>query len=145
MEAEVEAGVKSLQAKSAVGRDGVSVPELRKVPVPVLTLIFNNWFAYCTVPRELQLARTAFIPKKAKPEGPSDYRPITVSPVLYRLFAQLLLARLSRRNHFHKYQAGFSEGNSTSTNLLLLQALMRAMKMKRRPLFAASLDCKEGF
>lgn len=80
---EVETALKSLQTKLAVGPDGVSVPELRKVHAAILTLILNNWIGFSTIPLEMRVARTVFIPKRENLTGPGDYCPVTISPILY--------------------------------------------------------------
>ncbi|KAL1443853.1 hypothetical protein MTO96_045794 [Rhipicephalus appendiculatus] len=57
----------------------------------------------------------------------------------------MLLNRLTEHNSFHKYQAGFQDDKSTSSNILVLQALMRTLKKRRRPFYALSLDVKKAF
>lgn len=144
-EAEVAVAIRLLAAKSAPGPDNVSVTELLKIPPSILTHIFNNWLAFGLVPLEMKQSRTVFIPKKANPQGPGDFRPISVSPVLFRLFTKLLLCRLSASNSFHKFQSGFADDRSTSSNLLVLQGIMRTMKLKHKPFFCISLDLRKAF
>lgn len=56
-----------------------------------------------------------------------------------------LLRRLSETNEFHKYQSGFSDDRSTSSNLVILQALMRMAKRSSKPFFEISLDLRKAF
>lgn len=144
-EGEVMASIRLLSSKSSSGPDNVPTSELLKIPPSILTHIFNNWIAFGLIPIEMKQSRTVFIPKKSNPGGPGDYRPISVSPVLFRLFSKLLLCRLSATNHFHKYQSGFAEDCSTSSNLLVLQGIMRTLKLRHKPFFAVSLDLRKAF
>lgn len=80
----------------------------------------------------------------SNPSGPGDFCPITVSPVLLHLFSKLVLSHLAEGNTSHKFQSGFSDDRSTSSNILILQALMRLTKKSQRPLFAVSLDLRKA-
>ncbi|KAH9364377.1 hypothetical protein HPB48_000330 [Haemaphysalis longicornis] len=92
---EVEHALKSLDDRAAPGPDGVTVKELKKISLQALTLIMNNWWSYAVIPLELKQSNTVFIPKCPKPDGPGDFRPLTISPVIVRLFSKLILRRLS--------------------------------------------------
>lgn len=144
-EGEVAVAIRLLATKSAPGPDNISVSELLKIPPSILQHIFINWVAFGLVPLKMKQSRTVFIPKKANPQGPGDFRPISVSAVLFCLFTKLLPCRLSASNHFHKFQSGFADDRSTSANLLVLQAIMCTMKLERELFFCISLDSRKAF
>lgn len=125
--AEVERVPKSLN-KSAAVPDRLKVCDVKRLPRDILVHILNNSLSFGTIPLEMRLARTVFIPKCASPKGPGDFRPVTVSPVLYRVYAKMILFGLFQENRFHKFQSGFQDDKSTSSDILVLQALMRLLK-----------------
>ncbi|KAH9379130.1 hypothetical protein HPB48_021569 [Haemaphysalis longicornis] len=138
---EVDATLRSFDEKASPGHYGITVKQLKTIPPSTLALIANNWLAYGCIPLELKQCSAVFIPKCPK----RDFRPITFSPVLLRLFSKLVLSSLAEGNTFHKYKSGFSDDRSTSSNILILQALMHLTKKSQRPLFAVSLDLRKAF
>ncbi|XP_064462074.1 uncharacterized protein LOC135372381 [Ornithodoros turicata] len=142
---EVTQALRAMDRKAAPGPDRVSVDDLLAVPPEILRHVLNNFFHYKSMPGGLKQARTVFIPKKATPSLASDVRPITMAPMLSRLYSRVLLKRLTAENTFHPLQGGFQDDRGTSTNLLALQALMKIMKKQKRSFYAVSLDVKKAF
>lgn len=58
-----------------------------------VTDILNLSFACGTVPKQWSSAVVTPVPKVAKPETLSDYRPISVTPLLSRLAEKLVVCR----------------------------------------------------
>ena len=50
------------------------------IVAPVLTLIFKNAIMQCKFPKALKLADITPVHKKGDPQGPMNYRPISVTP-----------------------------------------------------------------
>lgn len=144
-EGEVEMVLKSLQTQTALGPDGLTVRELRKVPADVLVHVFNNWLSFASLPDELRSSRKVFIPKHAEAASASELQPITISSILIRTYSRLLLGRLQEEHSFHELQGGFSLDRAATSNLFLLQGLMRDAKRHNRPYCATSLDLKKAF
>lgn len=142
---EVETARKQLQKGSSPGLDGVSVTELKKIPTPILAHIFNNWLVFKQIPEDLKLSKTVFIPKKENFQTPEDLRPITIAPIIVRLFSKILLARFTSCSSFHPFQNGFENDRGTSTNIILLQATMKHAKKNKHPIYCASLDLRKAF
>ncbi|XP_064462019.1 uncharacterized protein LOC135372304 [Ornithodoros turicata] len=145
VEAEVIRVMDSLNDGVARGLDGITGPELKKIPARILTHVLNNFMKFQDIPEDLKMSKTVFIPKAATPRSASDLRPITMSSVLCGVFSKILLSRLSQENTFHPLQGGFHDDRSTSTNLLLLQGLVKYSKKNKKSLYAASLDVRKGF
>lgn len=141
---ELVRALKDLGTKSAAGPDGLVSEELKKVPPAVLLHIVNNWWHFKCLPPQLKVSRTVFVPKVVSPTTAGELRPISIGSILYRLFMRMMLWRF-RFMRFHTFQSGFSNDKSTSTNLLLLQGLMKLAKNERRNFFAASLDIRKAF
>lgn len=142
---EVENAKKHLQKNSSPGLDGLTVPELRKIPSSILAHLYNNWLIFKHIPEEMKISKTVFIPKKDDAEKPGDLRPITIAPLLIRMFSKIISNRFTQSNSFHPFQNGFETDRSTSTNILILQSIMKHAKKNKRHLYCASLDLRKAF
>lgn len=142
---QVSLALKHMNIHSAAGPDGMTLKEMLKIPVPILTLVLNNILFFAHAPESMRESRTVFIPKKSKPLSPTDLRPITLSSFLARLFSKTLLGALSNGRCFHPYQNGFGEDRAAPSNLITLQALMIHAKKSQSGLYVASLDLRKAF
>ncbi|KAM7303676.1 hypothetical protein ISCGN_013618 [Ixodes scapularis] len=75
-----------------------------------------------------KVAKTVFIPKSRSTTTGGDFRPITISSILLRIYTGALLRRFAQYHVFHNLQGGFGDDRSTSSNIIILQALMKARK-----------------
>lgn len=80
---------------------------------------------------ELFKGRVTLIPKKRVPESMSDWRPITVFPIVIRLINKILVRRLKEVSHF-EFQSGFMEERSTSENIFLLKEILKVRPSEGR-------------
>ena len=78
-----------------------------------------------------------------------DHRGIAVSPVLAKLFAMVMLARLDkwaeRRGFRAKGQAGFRAGRGTPYNLFVLRHMLDSAAARKHPLFCAFIDFSKAY
>jgi hypothetical protein len=87
---------KCLSAKhnlSALGSDGIGYCHLKfgKEPmIKFLAAIFKDCIDYCRVPAMWKCSRTALLYKKGKEEELKNWRPITVTSCVYRLFIAMI-------------------------------------------------------
>ena len=74
---------------------------------------------------DLLHAKIALLYKKGDPTLPENYRPITIIPLLYKLFAKMLYARLHSVLDEHQCpdQAGFRPNMSTTDHLFAFSML----------------------
>ena len=108
-----------------VGSDGIASNFL-KIAFPVICKsicdIFNLSIFSGSFPDSWKIARVALIFKGAKPDDRSNYRPISVLPVVSRLFEELIYDQLYQYLDKHKYlashQSGFPSLHSFVTCLL---------------------------
>lgn len=90
------------------GVDGLAVRELRKIPADVLTIVFNSWLAFSTLPAELRSSRTVFIPKNLDAATAAELRTISISSLVVGTYTRLLLLRLQEDHPFFTpYRVGF--------------------------------------
>jgi hypothetical protein len=141
---EVEMALKAMKA-SAPGPDGLQIRNIREVPTPILSCIFNLCLALHHLPARMKIARTILIPKVKNPSAPGDFRPISMTSVLTRLFHKILAKRLERHLPFNPRQKGFFRSDGCAENLHLLNAILHAAKKGKKPVTILFIDIRKAF
>lgn len=142
---EVEAQLSRLPRDTAPGVDGMRPADLAAIDSSDLTCLFNIFLVHRDVPKALKINRTTLIPKSAEPSA-GDWRPITVSSVIDRLFAKVLEARLSRVVDLDATQRGFIKGlDGCGENITAYGGLIRYARAKSKSLVIVSLDLAKAF
>jgi hypothetical protein len=112
----------------APGHDNISVLMLKFLPESgknFLIKIYNASFDIGFVPKIWKKAIIIMIPKPDKdPSDPSSYRPISLLPVIAKMFEKILATRLSSHlehlKAFNPFQSGFRRNHQTQDHLLRL-------------------------
>jgi len=95
----------SLKMNKASGVDQVSTNmllELSPVIVDVVTELFNKLLASADVPPEWKLANVTPIFKKGSKSSPSNYRPVSLTVVLCKIFKSILRDKIVE--HLEKHE-----------------------------------------
>ena len=81
---------------SAPGPDGIQPIMLKKLPAVqhILATVFTRIMETGSVPKTWQKGRMVFIFKKGDPENIMNYRPITLTSVISKVFHSILNTRL---------------------------------------------------
>lgn len=111
--------IKKLKEGKAPGYDYIDATLLKKLPykaVMKLVHIFNASLRFEFFPGQWKIAQIIMIPKPGKPlEQPNSYRPISLLPVIGKLFERILLNRM--KVHLNtilpQHQFGFRESHGT--------------------------------
>ena len=126
---------------------GVVPPE--NVLVPVLTKVLNAAFANGTVPPAANVGLVTPVFKKGDPLDTDNYRPITVTEPILRLYAGILNARLLQYTELYNLRAetqtGFRPGLSTLHPVFALQTFVDDAFANKAPLYACFLDLKGAY
>ena len=81
--------------------------------VSPLTFVINNYIATNNFPNAWKTARISPIPKITQPVELKDYRPVSILPVLSKVYEKLVLQQLAvfieRESVYHQYQSGYKE------------------------------------
>jgi len=98
-------------------------------------------------PSKWRLSSITVLFKSGDPTLPSNYRPITILPLLYKLFSRLLRRRLTCILDTQQSidQAGFRAGFSAEDHLFVLAMLQQKCEEFRSELWMAALDFKKAF
>jgi hypothetical protein len=142
---EVRIALQSVSYKTAAGPDGVTIVDLKNIPIQVLCKLYNLFIFLGKVPRSLKRTKTIFIPKKDSANTPRDYRPISMCAVILRLFNKILAKRLVNLASFDDRQRAFRPVDGCAENVMLLEAILHEARTKHRPLYLACLDMANAY
>ena len=116
--------MQKFKVSESFGIDGISSYFLKigmPVHAPALSTILNKSISEGLFPNNWKVARVAPIYKEGLTENRSNYRPISVLPVVSRLFEKTiyqLYAYFDGNKLFHSHQSGFRALHSVLTCLL---------------------------
>lgn len=151
---EVKATIKNeINPKKAPGFDLVTGTILQKLPfkaIKLITEIFNAIIRTGHFPNEWKVAKIIMIPKHGKPaEEITSYRPISLLPVLSKLFEKIFIKKLNKviasDNLIPDYQFGFRNKHGTIEQIHRIVNQINADLEKKRYCSAAFLDITQAF
>jgi hypothetical protein len=155
-ESDLRKAWKSIKNPDSLSLDSIQIcPKMLNISlqsdssVKQLTHLFNTMITSETIPKPLKVSRVVPIPKITIPTSPNDLRPISVQPVITKLFEKCVLPQLSshfERNRFLcKEQFGFRKHHSTSHALIGLTDLLYEGLAKNRVCLVVPLDFRNAF
>jgi Reverse transcriptase (RNA-dependent DNA polymerase)/Endonuclease-reverse transcriptase len=116
--------VKNLNQHKSPGPDGITPKLLKLVPEEIsdyLLLLFNKCFELGTLPSKWKTANVTPIFKKGSRASPENYRPISLTSVVCKLFEHIITSNLAKyleNNHlFNQDQFGFRKRRSCELQL----------------------------
>ena len=134
--------IKKIKLSKSKGHDGVSTELLKLINNDIsncITLIINQSLTSCIYPDSLKVAKVTPIYKKDNNKIISNYRPISVLPVISKVFENVIFDQLSEyfvtNNLFSPQQYGFRKNSSTElTALELLDRLFGQLDKHKIPI-----------
>ena len=122
---EVAKILSNLSPSKSCGIDGLTVRLIEacgEAIIPPLLHIFNTSVKVGVFPSIWKVAKVTQIFKEGKTDDPSNYRPISVLPVLSKVFERVIhdktYAYISNFNLLNNRQSGFRKRHSTVTCLI---------------------------
>ena len=110
---------------TANGQDGISARMLKSVAAsitPSLTKLFNMSLMTGCIPTQWEKSVVVPIPKNSNTSSPTNYRPISLLPIVRKLLEchvyLVILSHLKTHYSLSSVQWGFLEGRSTVTAIL---------------------------
>jgi hypothetical protein len=123
-EAEVYSVICKLTTKKSSGWDEISTETLKRICIPILvpfTYLINVSFADGKFPKNMKLSKITALHKKGDEDEASNYRPISITSSLSKVYEKIFLSRLESHiilnNLLTSHQHGFQKGKSTVTAL----------------------------
>ena len=123
----------------------------KEVMVEYLTHLFQLCWHQHKTPRDWRKGLITSLYKKGPKDNPSNYRPITLLPVIGKIYATILNIRLSnhleQNNLLDTTQNGFRmvEQRNCEDHVFSLSELCRFSKAHKRPLHIGFIDFKSAF
>ena len=145
---EVHLVVRRMKSQTSAGMlQGIPAWFLKRhVARTVLASLFNIWFRTERVPEALKDSYTTLIPKKLDGlEQVRNWRPVTVGPLLLRVYCAVLARRLADSVQLHRGQKAFLPADGCSENVVLMDSLFRAARTRGKALFVVFLDLSQAF
>lgn len=147
---EVHLAMSKLRADSAPGPDGLKKSDILGWDPTgvVLARVFNTMYAYGVVPAQFKQSRTVLLPKSYDQQALKDirnWRPITIGPIILRLFSNIVNRRLTEACPAHPRQKGFTETPGCAENLQVLKGLIDMSKVSKRSLAVVFVDFAKAF
>ena len=116
---------------------------------PILSCLINECFSSGVFPKCLKIARVTPIFKGGDPLSPSEWRPISIVPVLSKIIEKLVCSRLNKfliKNEIlTNHQFGFRSGHSTSHAILSINEQILANVDNQKHTLSIFLDLSKAF
>ena len=127
------------------GPDNIKRSDVRKLGSESLACRFNVWLLTGIAPEAFRHGVTVLIPKTSEGAEPRDYRPITLGPVLCRVFHRILAERIERHYRICGTQKAFRKGDGIGENTYLLRNVIADRKARNQSTNVAFLDVSKAF
>lgn len=145
--------IKKLDAKKAPGYDlitGTILKQLPSVAITALTQIFNAVLRTSHFPSQWKVAQIILVLKPGKPaEETTSYRPISLLPILSKMFEKLFFGRLKQQldalNIVPDHQFGFRENHATIEQVHRVVQILHRTFEEKKYCSAAFLDITQAF
>jgi hypothetical protein len=150
---EIAREIRTLDPNKAPGFDLITPKVLKKLPkkcITFLTSLFNAILRTSHIPKLWKISQIIMIHKAGKPphEAPS-YRPISLTPVLSKLWEKIFVARVTAHLDDHevipKHQFGFRKSHSTIEQMHRVYKEIRRCFERKLYCSAAFLDVQQAF
>lgn len=142
-----------LNPKKTPGHDKITgklLQELSSKGYRYITYLFNGILRTCCFPEQWKMAQIILIPKPGKDQNRVEsYRPISLLPVMSKLFEKLFMNRLkpilSAKELIPKHQFGFRQKHATTEQIHRIVNKISNDLEEKRYCSAAFLDITQAF
>ncbi|GLV46533.1 hypothetical protein CBL_20858 [Carabus blaptoides fortunei] len=132
------------EKSSAPGPDKITLAQVRKIDIQLISLFMNTMFVSGVIPNTLRKCRTTLIPKDGDLSLVKNWRPITIKSCILRTFNKILATRLGKLK-LHHSQKGFRSIDGCLANLVLVQHIIKEHREAARPYNVLTIDLKKAF
>ena len=130
----------------AAGPDGIRVPQLKNANVYQLAVIINISMSLEDQPDLWKFNNTTLIPKTTDNlHLATNWRPITVSSVILRLFHRILAERILKAVVLNANQRAFIPADGCFENVKSLDTVIKKAKREKRMLNIIGIDISKAF
>jgi len=136
-EEEIKQAVFSIGSTKAPGPDGFTGAFFQQYWEDIKTELIEevqNFFEHGSFDKSLNHTNICLIPKTSEAKHLSEYRPIALCNVSYKVISRVLVERLQRHlsSIISEEQAAFIPGRVITDNVLIAHEVIHALKVKKR-------------
>ena len=152
-EHEVDEAINKLKLNKSPGIDGINsnfITNAKPFLIKTLTTLFNHMYEKSIFPPEWN--RTVIIPihKKGNKQKPENYRGISLTPTISKIFTHILNKRLvlwaESSNIIVEEQSGFRKSRSTVDNIFIFNTVItKYLKRSRGRLYCVYVDFEKAY
>ena len=149
---ELEKAIKSLKNKSSSDQFGISNALIKHLPLEtkrVVLSLFNKILATGSIPKTWKEAEITMIPKKGDSWDPKNYRPISITACLSKLFEKLVAKRinqfLKKNNIIVDFQSGFRKHRQTKDNIFFMTQKVAESFARKKKVCGIFFDISSAF
>uniref|UniRef100_A0A8R1IS18 Reverse transcriptase domain-containing protein n=1 Tax=Caenorhabditis japonica TaxID=281687 RepID=A0A8R1IS18_CAEJA len=112
-----------------------------------LTAALNQVLANGRTPEDWRTVKISLLTKPTKPKKGKDYRPVTFSSIISKLFTKILTKRITAKSedYLEESQAGFRRGKECADNIQVVSQIWEKCTEFKIPLVAVFLDFSCAF
>ena len=144
--------IKSMKLTAAPGPDGLNVAFYRAawpwIKEDIHKLV-TDFYTSGNFPEHINCTDIVLIRKKAHANYVTDYRPISLTNVAYRLIAKSLANRLKEElpDYIHHSQHAFIQGRRITNNVIITQEIVHSFNLKsfKQHAFMLKIDLAKAF
>ncbi|KAM7291590.1 hypothetical protein ISCGN_028163, partial [Ixodes scapularis] len=150
---ELSRAARRIDAKTAMGRDEIPMSLIQGLGPRMRALVAENLteiLADAQIPETWKETRMKLLYKgKGEKADLGNYRPISITSVLYRMCTQIIRTRLQKwaeeTEVLGELQNGFRTGRCIEDNLFVVTQCIEVAVQEGRPLYAAFLDISKAY
>lgn len=150
IEDEIHKAIKTQKNDKAPGPDQINNESLlscNNYIAPLLTCIFNDIVNTEIIPTQWTTSTIILLHKKGDKTNINNYRPISLMSNIYKIFAKIILARITRTldENQPREQAGFRAGYSTLDHIHTVRQIIEKNKEFNVPFYCCFIDYNKAF
>ena len=149
---EINSCINNLKNRSAPGLDGINPKFIKMSKVclaPFLATFFNKCIAQSVFPENFKTAVVTPIPKTTTPRSMNDFRPISLLPILSKIFEKIIAKKMmkfmNKNNILTDSQFGFRTNNSIELAVTSIYDKLLQNLDDKKVTCSIFLDLKKAF
>ncbi|GJN38401.1 hypothetical protein PR202_gb27437 [Eleusine coracana subsp. coracana] len=144
--------IREMKKNASPGPDGLNVAFYRAawpwIKQDIMELV-TDFYIIGNLHPDLKTTYIVLVPKKNAPNHPQDFRPISLSNVIYKILAKSLANRLKMHlpDYIHASQTAFIKGRRITTNIILAQEIVHTFRLSawKNKGFLIKIDLAKDF